>query len=184
MSGPGGVGKNTIVSRLREREPGLRLSRSWTTRPRRPGEDADAYHFVSRAEFERRIGEDGFLEWVEYLGNLYGTPRPDLGEDRGEAGPGGELVMVIEVEGAANVLRQMPGARMVLVVPPSAEALAERMRARGDREEHVSERVARAMEEEEAGRCLAHDVVVNDDLDRAVEEMAGILKRYRAAEGR
>ncbi len=154
----------------------MRRSRSWTTRPQRPGERDDAYCFVDRAEFERHAEEGGFLEWVEYLGNLYGTPLPDA--DGGE-----DLVLVIEVEGAAAVLEKVPGARMILVVPPSPEVLAGRMRARGDDEHHVSDRVARAVEEEEIGRRLAHDVVVNDDLGRAVEEMAGILDAYRAERG-
>ena len=171
------MGKDTIVSRVLQQTPGLRLSRSWTTRPRRPGESDEAYCFVDRREFQRRIEAGGFLEWVEYLGNLYGTPVPERdGED-------GDVVLVIELEGAATVLREVREARMVLVVPPSAGVLAERMRARGDGEEHVAERVARAQEEEELGRRLAHDVVVNDDLDRAVDEMAGILNGYRASRG-
>ena len=177
MSGPGGVGKDTLVSRLLEKDPRLRRSRSWTTRPRRRGEADDAYCFVDRQAFEARVAEGGFLEWVEYMGNLYGTPRPERDGDD-------DLVLVIELEGAAKVLEQDPDARMVLVVPPSPEALADRMRARGDDDHHVSERVTRAVEEERDGRRLAHEVVVNDDLDRAVEEMAGILERYRAAEGR
>ncbi|MDQ3570076.1 MAG: guanylate kinase [Actinomycetota bacterium] len=172
------MGKDTLVSRLLQRVPGLRLSRSWTTRPQRAGEDDDAYRFVGRERFERHIEDDGFLEWVEYLGNLYGTPLPEDGDEAED-----DLILVIELEGAANVLRRVPGARMILVVPPSPEALAERMRSRGDDEHHVAERVARAVAEEEVGRRLAQDVVVNDDLDRAVEEMAGILDGYRAQSG-
>lgn len=169
------MGKDTLVSRLLERTPRLRLSRSWTTRARRAGEDEDAYRFVDRAQFEQRVHQGGFLEWVEYLGNLYGTPLPE--DDDSEPY---DLVLVIEVEGAAKVLRRVADAKMVLVVPPSPAALAERMRARGDSEQHMAERVAHAAEEERVGRELAHDVVVNDDLDRAVEEMAGILEGYRA----
>ncbi len=167
------MGKDTVVARLLEREPGLELSRSWTTRPQRPGEPDDAYCFVDREAFEKRAEGGGFLEWVEYLGNLYGTPLPQEGEHA-------DRVLVIDVEGAANVLRSCPDAVMVLVVPPSPEALAERMRARGDDERHVAERVARAKEEEEAGRRLAHHVLTNDDLDRAVDELAGILHRFRS----
>ncbi len=172
-----------------QRRTGLRRSRSWTTRPQRPGESDDAYCFVDREDFERHVEEGGFLEWVEYLGNLYGTPLPgaDVEGDASGGGNGGDdgegLVLVIEVEGAATVLEKVPGARMILVVPPSPAMLGERMRARGDDEHHVAERVARAVEEEEIGRRLAHDVVVNDDLERAVEEMAGILDRYRAERG-
>lgn len=166
------MGKDTVVARLLEREPGLQLSRSWTTRAQRPGEPDDAYCFVDREAFEKRVEGGGFLEWVEYLGNLYGTPLPE-GDDHADR------VLVIDVEGAAKVLERCPDAVMVLVVPPSAEVLAERMRARGDDEQHVAERVARAIEEEEAGRSLAHHVLTNDDLDRAVDEMAGILRRSR-----
>lgn len=172
------------MARLLQRTPGLRRSRSWTTRARRPGEGDDAYHFVDRSEFERHVEEGGFLEWVEYLGNLYGTPLPETGAGADAHAGNDDLVLVIEVEGAAEVLGKVPGAKMILVVPPSPERLAERMQARGDDEGHVAERVARAMEEEEVGRRLAHDVVVNDDLDRAVEETAGILGRYRAQQGR
>lgn len=167
------------MSRLLQRTAGLRRSRSWTTRAQRPGERDDAYRFVDRSQFEHHVDEGGFLEWVEYLGNLYGTPLPTVDEGDAE-----DLVLVIEVEGAAAVLGRVPSARMILVVPPSPEKLAERMRARGDDEGHVAGRVARAVEEEEVGRRLAHDVVVNDDLDRAVDETAGILGRYRAERSR
>jgi guanylate kinase len=142
---------------------------------------------VDRQAFQRHIDAGGFLEWTEYLGNLYGTPVPEDEEpqdqDGGHPQRNGDVVLVIELEGAANVLQEVPDARMVLVLPPSAAVLAERMRARGDGEDHVAQRVARAQEEEEAGRRLAHHVVVNDDLDRAVEEMAGILDRYRRSKG-
>lgn len=171
------------MDRLVQRSAGLRRSRSWTTRPQRPGESDDAYCFVDRGQFERHVEEGGFLEWVEYVGNLYGTPLPGAHVNEDEGANGEDVVLVIEVEGAAAVLGKVPGARMILVVPPSPEVLAERMRARGDDERHVALRVARAVEEEEAGRGMAHDVVVNEDLDRAVEQMAGILDRYRAERG-
>ncbi len=160
------------MARVLERQPDLHLSRSWTTRPRRPGEPEDAYRFVDREAFEKRVAEDGFLEWVEYLDNLYGTPVPEGDE-------GTDRVLVIDVEGAAKVLERCDDAVMVLVVPPSPEVLAQRMRARGDPEEHVARRVARAMEEVEAGRRIAHHVVVNEDLDRAVDELAGIIEHSR-----
>lgn len=117
--------------------------------------------------------EGGFLEWVEYLGNLYGTPLPE-GDQRSDR------VLVIDVRGAAKVLERDPDAVMVLVVPPTLEAIAERMRGRGDDEHHVGERVSQAAKELEVGRGLAHHVVVNDDVDRAVEELEGILRRHRA----
>jgi len=172
VSGPGGVGKDTIVGRLVARDPRLWLSRSWTTRPQRPGEPDDAYDFVDRESFERRRVEGGFLETAEYLGNLYGTPMPD-------PPPGRDVVLVIEVQGARQVLERVPGAVMVLIVPPSRGHQKARLEGRGDSPEHVARRVAKAEEEEAEGRRLAQHVVVNDDLDRAVGEVASILTRHR-----
>ncbi|HET7488259.1 MAG TPA: hypothetical protein VFJ85_10040 [Acidimicrobiales bacterium] len=174
MSGPGGVGKGTLVARLCAAHPELWLSRSWTTRPRRPGEPADAYTFVDRQRFLDRVDEDGFLEWAELpaTGELYGTPWPD-------PPPGADVVLEIDVQGAAQVLERHPDAAVVLVVAPSAEEQAARMRKRGDDEDHIARRLALGREEEERGRQLAADVVVNDDVDRAVDELAGILRRHR-----
>lgn len=168
------MGKGTIVSRLAETVPGLWVSRSWTTRPRRPGEPEEAYTFVDRAAFEARAREGGFLEWAE-LGathELYGTPWP-------YAPAGADVVLEIDVQGAAQVLERHPDAVVVLVVAPSAEEQAARMRQRGDDEAHVASRIALGREEEELGRRLASHVVVNSDLDRAVDEVAGILAAHR-----
>jgi len=154
----------------------LCVSRSWTTRPQRPGEPDDAYTFVDRDTFEQRVADGGFLEYAEYLGNLYGTPLDP-------PPPGCDLMLVIEVQGARQVLERVPGAVMVLIVPPSRAHQRARLEARGDPPHHVDRRVAKAEEEEAEGRLLAHHVVVNDDLDRAVDEVAGILARYRTPPG-
>jgi guanylate kinase len=140
------------------------------------GEPDDAYTFVDRDVFEKRVAEGGFLEHAEYLGNLYGTPLEPTA-------PGCDLVLVIEVQGARQVLERVPGAVMVLVVPPSRTDQRARLEARGDPQEHVERRLAKAEEEEALGRRLAHHVVVNDDLERAVGEVAGILARYRLPPG-
>ena len=174
ISGPGGVGKGTVVSRLVAADPSLHLSRSWTTRARRPGEDEDAYVFVDEPAFLARVAAGGFLEHTRFSGNdqWYGTPRPEVPD-------GQDLILEIEVDGAAQVKRQAPDAVMILIVPPSREVQEQRLRARGDDDEHIARRLGVAETEERIGHTLADHVVVNDDLDRAVSEVAGILARYR-----
>lgn len=173
VCGPGGVGKGTLAGRLVAADPNLWLSRSWTTRPRRPGEDQGAYCFVDRDSFMARVEAGGFVEWASFLGNLYGTPTPS-------PPPGADLVLEIELQGAAQVRRARPDAVVMLVVAPSAEAQAERLRARGDEERQVMRRVEVGAEEQMVGGSLADHVVVNDDLDRAVAELADIVDWHRA----
>jgi len=173
ISGPGGVGKGTIVGELVRRDPGLRLSRSWTTRDRRPGESPDAYHFTDRETFESRMLLGGFLEWTEFLGNYYGTPTPDAPDDR-------DLVLEIEVHGAQQVKTHNVDALLIFVLPPSREEQERRLRRRGDPEQKVTERLRKAEEEEPVGRSMADHVVVNDELDRTVDEMLSIIERERS----
>jgi guanylate kinase len=154
------------------RDPGLWLSRSWTTRPRRPGEAHDAYTFVERKRFEEMIAADGFLEWAEFLGHLYGTPLPD-------APPGRDVVLEIDLQGARQVKKRHPDALVVLLVPPSPEIQRERLRQRGDDPAEVDRRIAIGAEEMRLGRELTPFVVVNDEVDRAVSQVAGILDSYR-----
>ena len=177
VSGPGGVGKGTIVKHLVEHDDSLWLSRSWTTRERRPGEDQHAYVFVSRGQFEERISDDGFVEWTEFLGNYYGTPRPENVVDR-------DLVLEIEVDGARQVKSQHPEALLIFVLPPSREEQERRLRGRGDAEHKVEERLRKAEEEEPVGAALADYVVINDDLETTVGEMLEIIRRERAARRR
>jgi len=172
VSGPGGVGKGTIVRVLVERDPLLWLSRSWTTRQQRPGEADDAYVFADRDAFERRIANGSFLEWTEFLGNYYGTPLPD-------PTAGQDTVLEIEVDGARQVKAIHPEATLIFVLPPSRDEQARRLRGRGDPDDKVDERVRKAEEEEPIGRALADHIVVNDDLDRTVEEMLAIIEQHR-----
>ncbi len=175
MSGPGGVGKGTVVSRLLQLDPTWWLSRSWTTRGRRPGEPQDAYRWASREEFLARAEAGGFLEWTEFRGNgqLYGTPTI-------EVPPGRDVLLEIELDGAQQVKAAHPEAVVVLVVAPSVEVQAARLRSRGDDEASVARRVAVGAEEEGLGRSLADHVVVNDDLERAAREVLGIVEAHRA----
>ncbi|HEV8115236.1 MAG TPA: guanylate kinase [Acidimicrobiales bacterium] len=174
LSGPGGVGKGTVVRRLLDVDPRLRLSRSWTTRPRRPGEPEDAYTFVDEAAFDAHLARDGFLEHDEFLGNLYGTPVPEALDD-----PEHDLLLEINVQGAEQVRHHRPDALVVLLVAPTRAVQEARLRARGDDDDHVAKRLAIADVEEAKGLALADAVVVNDDLDRAVAEVAGIVGSRR-----
>ena len=152
--------------------PNLWLSRSWTTRPRRDSEPVDAYVYVDRAAFDAHIEAGGFLEWADVFGNRYGTPWP-------EPPAGHDVLLEIDVQGAAQVKERHPEAVVVFIEAPSREAQEARLRGRGDREDLIARRLAAAPEEERAGRALADHIVVNDDLDRAIEEVAAILGSRR-----
>lgn len=175
VSGPGGVGKGTIVDALVKRDANLWLSRSWTTREQRPSETDEAYVFTTSEAFEERISAGGFLEWTEFLGNYYGTPTPDVGDER-------DLVLEIEVDGAQQVKKVAPDAMLIFVLPPSREEQERRLRGRGDLDHKVLARLRKAEEEEPIGRELADHVVVNDDLDETIDEMLGIIASARPAD--
>lgn len=173
VSGPGGAGKGTLVDELLRTDPRLWLSRSWTTRERREGEPGDAYEFVSRDDFERKISEGGFLEWTEFLGNLYGSPMPPADNGR-------DVLLEIELHGAQQVKAQHPEALLVFVMPPSREEQQRRLQGRGDPDHHVETRLKKAEDEERLGGELADLIIVNDDLGRAVGELAGFIGAARA----
>ena len=166
VTGPSGVGKGTLIKHLLERRPDYRLSVSATTRPPRAGEvDGRDYHFLTEQEFERRLAAGDFLEHALYAGNHYGTLRAEV--DRARA----NLVLEIEVEGARQVRQQLPEATQVFIAPPSDEALRQRLEGRRtDAPDVIERRLARA-KEELAARQEFKRVIVNDDLDRAVEEL-------------
>ena len=173
VSGPGGVGKGTIVDALVKRDDRLWLSRSWTTRERRPSEVPDAYVFTDTATFEQHIADGGFIEWTEFLGNYYGSPVPEPGSDQ-------DVVLEIEVDGAQQVKKMFPDALLLFVVPPSRAEQERRLRGRGDPGDKVLARVKKAEVEEPIGRALADHIVVNDDLDDTIEEMLQIIESARA----
>ena len=177
VSGPGGVGKGTIVDELVRRDPTLLLSRSWTTRGQRPGERDDAYVFVTRSAFEEHVARGGFLEWTEFLGNYYGTPVPDPASNR-------DLVLEIEVDGAQQVKARHPEALLIFVLPPSRDEQRRRLIGRGDPDDKVLERLRKAEEEEPIGRAMADHVVVNDNLEATVDEMLRLVGARRKARGR
>lgn len=173
ISGPGGAGKGTIVSKLMPLDERLWLSRSWTTRDRRPGEAADSYVFVARDAFEQRIAEGGFLEYAEFLGNLYGTPVPDPPK-------GNDLVLEIDVQGAAQVVNSFPEVLLIFIEAPSRSVQEARLRHRGDPEPIIGARLDKAEAEARRSQELGAVVVVNDDVDRATGEVLGLIERARS----
>jgi guanylate kinase len=136
------------------------------------GEADEAYTFVDRDRFEDRIAARGFLEWAEFRGHLYGTPQPESPPER-------DVLLEIDVQGAAQVKARYPDALIVMLVAPSREIQAERLRRRGDDETEVQARLELGEDEVRTGRTLTPYLVVNDDLERAVAEVAGILNAHR-----
>jgi guanylate kinase len=178
LIGPGGAGKGTLAAKLTARDPTLWLSRSWTTRPPRPGErERSAYVFVDRATFEDAVQHGGFFEWAEFLGHLMGTPIPTPPD-------GSDVLLEIDVQGAEQVLAQRPDATVILLLPPSLEVQAERLAARGDDEAHIRRRVEKGVWEVERGHQVAEYTVVNDDLGQALGELTAIVDRTRTAASR
>ena len=175
ITGPSGVGKGTLIRGLLERVPGLELSVSATTRPPRPGErDGVDYHFLSDEEFDRRVANGDFVEHARYSGCQYGTLRSELERRMTEAAG---VVLEIEVQGARQIRAAMPETVQVFIAPPSVEALRARLVGRGtDAPEDVEARLATALEELEAEKEFEY-VVVNDRLEQATEELAGIVRR-------
>ncbi len=177
ISGPSGVGKDTIVKRLLELDPRLQYSVSFTTRPRRGyEEDGHHYTFVDRAEFARLIREGEFLEHATYGGHQYATSarRVEAIRDSGH-----DVILKIEVQGAEQVRRQVPDGVFIFVVAPAMEDLEVRRDGRGtETPEDSAERQRIAAREMSFADRFDH-VVVNDDLERAVREILGIIARER-----
>jgi guanylate kinase len=179
LAGTSGAGKGTIGKLLLAREPALHWSVSWATRPPRPGErDGVDYWFRTREEFEQLRDAGGFLEHFDVYGDLKGTPRAPI---EAWLAAGEDVLLEIDVQGALRVKEQLPEAVLVFVRTPSREVQAARLRGRGtDSEEAVQRRLAEAAREEEIGETAFDHVVVNDDLERAVAEVAGILAAHRS----
>ena len=174
ITGPSGVGKGTLIRSLRERMPELELSVSATTRRPRPGErDGVDYHFLSDADFQRRVDAGEFVEHATYSGRRYGTLRSELERRVRDGHP---VVLEIEVQGARQVRNELPDAVQVFIAPPSRDALRARLVGRGtDDPEQIDARLRTADAELEAQHEFGH-VVVNDRLEDAVDELTGIVR--------
>lgn len=175
VSGPSGVGKSTICKEVVRRLDDVYLSVSMTTRPRGPGEqNGRDYWFVSEGEFRRRIDEGLLLEHAEVFGNLYGTPKDKVDE---ALAAGRKVILEIDVQGGRQVKMLYPDARMVFIVPPSEKVLAERLVGRGrDRADVAEERLDGAGQEIAAAWQYYDDMVINEDLEQAVEEVIQIIR--------
>ncbi len=174
VTGPSGVGKGTLIARLLELVPELELSISATTRAPRQGErDGLEYHFLEPGEFERRVRDGDFLEHATYSGHRYGTLRSEV--DRRLAA-GRSVVLEIEVQGARQVREAMPESVQVFIAPPDPAALRDRLEGRGtDTQEQIARRLQTAEEELRAEADFDHRVV-NENMERAVGELEGIVR--------
>lgn len=174
ITGPSGVGKGTLIGKLLERVPGLELSISATTREPRGGEvNGRDYHFLTLEEFDQRIEREDFIEFATYSGNRYGTLRSEV---RNRLDEGHSVVLEIEVQGARQVRAAMRESVQVFIAPPDPASLRRRLESRGtDSLEAIDARLEVAEQELAAQDEFAHRVV-NDDLERAAEELEGIVR--------
>lgn len=173
--GPAGVGKGTLVQHLRQRLPELALAVSATTRSPRPAEvDGEHYHFLTREEFEQRVGAGDFVEHAEYAGHRYGTLKSAL-EGRLEAGQ--SVLLEIELQGARQLRETVPDAVTVFIAPPTTQALRARLMRRGtDSPEQIAARL-KAAELELAAQPEFEHVVVNDHIEDAVRQLVAVVER-------
>lgn len=177
VSAPSGAGKTTLVKALIDQIDTLRVSISHTTRPMRPGEvDGLNYHFTSREQFLKQVGEGDFLEHAEVFGNLYGTSQSTVEQT---LAAGYDMILEIDWQGAQQVRRALPQARSIFILPPSRAALQERLRKRDqDSEEVIASRMALATAE--MSHYVEYDyIVINDDFQIALDELKAILAGNR-----
>lgn len=177
ISAPSGAGKTSLISALLKQCPGLGVSISHTTRSRRPGEaDGVNYHFVDVPTFERMVQAGDFLEHARVFDNLYGTSRRSVDSTLAK---GLDVVLEIDWQGARRIRALYPAAVSIFIAPPSIAALRARLEARGQDPEEVINRRMQAAEDEMSHASEYQHVVVNDDFESALAELAGIVQRSR-----
>jgi len=173
LSGPSGVGKDSVIEMVRARSPWVWLSVSVTTRPKRPNEiDGVHYYFVDQAEFDRLVREDQLLEWAEFAGNRYGTPRGPVEARLREGEP---VLLKIDLQGARQVRRAMPDAQLVFLAPPSWSELERRLVGRGTDDPETIRRRLEHAREELAAESEFDLTIINDSVVRAADELVGLL---------
>ena len=181
VSAPSGAGKTSLLKALLERDAGLRLAVSYTTRAPRPGEqDGVHYNFVKKTKFLRMVQAGEFLEHAEVFGNRYGTAEATV---RAKLDRGRDLLLEIDWQGARQVRERFPAAVSIFVLPPSANALEQRLRGRGqDSEQIIAGRMAEARSE--MSHCGEYEfLVVNDDFDTALDDLACLVRAERLRRG-
>ena len=177
VSGPSGVGKSTLVRRVLEADPRVRFSVSHTTRRPRPGErDGVDYHFVDEAGFRELVASGAFLEWAEYQGNLYGTSREAVDAPTRE---GFDMILEVEVQGAKQLQTRLPDAVRVFILPPSLEVLEARLRERNTEDAVVTRRRLEIAREELAYADQCQHRIVNDSIDKAIDELLRVIRDAR-----
>lgn len=178
VSSPSGGGKGTLIRRVLGTVPGLSYSVSWTTRAPRPGEiDGVSYHFVTREEFERMREAGGFLEWAVVHGKLYGTARSVVAQELSE---GHDIILEIDVQGAAAVRATMPSVAGIFILPPSLAVLRARLSARmTERPDELAVRLGNARGEVEQYKHFDY-LILNDEVGRASAQLASIIYAERA----
>lgn len=174
LSGFSGSGKGTLMKRLLEEYDNYALSISMTTRMPRPGDvDGKDYFFVTTEDFKKTIAQEGLLEYAEYCGNFYGTPKAYV-EEQWKAGK--DVILEIEVQGALQIKKKFPQTLLLFVTPPSADILKERLTGRGtETEEVILKRMKRAAEEAESMELYDH-IIVNDDLEESVKFLHNVIQ--------
>ena len=175
VSGPSGCGKDTVVKTMREKHPEIEVSVSATSRAMREGEaEGVNYYYMTRETFQQKVQAGEILEYTQYNGNLYGTPKHEVDT---RIAQGRTVILVIEVEGAGNIRKLYPEALTIFLLPPSMEELENRLRSRGTEDEETIQRRLKRAETEIANSVNYDEHVVNDVVDTCAEEIYSIIQK-------